>query len=166
MMDAEKIVAIVEAAARSCRLWNQADFEDLKQDAAVAVLLAVPKLDERNPEGYLYQVARNRMLSQLRLVGTVRVEYEERHGTVPARLQALGEWWAERVRAEVAKGRGGRIVARLWGLEGEPEKAEALAAELGIKTRCIHQEAWRAMRRLRKSKAIRELNEIRISVEN
>jgi hypothetical protein len=162
-MDAEKIVSIVEAASRSCHLRNHPDRADLEQDAAVAVLMAIPKLrEEGNSDGYLYQTARNRMLSQLRRHAPVLVELLPEHrATMPERLEALGEWWAERVRAEVAQAKGGELLAALWGFEGDETTPAKLAAQPGRGNRkVICTQALRAMRRLRKSKAVRELYEM------
>ena len=162
-MDAEKIVSIVESASRSCKLRNHPDRADLEQDAAVAVLMAIPKLrEEGNPDGYLYQTARNRMLSQLRRHSPVLVELLPEHrATMPARLEALGEWWAARVREEVSQAKGGELLATLYGFEGDETTPAKLAAETGQGNRkAICTQALRAMRRLRKSKAIRELYEM------
>jgi len=162
-MDAEKIVSIVESASRSCKLRNHPDRADLEQDAAVAVLMAIPKLrEEGNPDGYLYQTARNRMLSQLRRHSPVLVELLPEHrATMPARLEALGEWWAARVREEVSQAKGGELLATLYGFEGDETTPAKLAAETGQGNRkAICTQALRAMRRLRKSKAIRDLYEM------
>jgi DNA-directed RNA polymerase specialized sigma24 family protein len=164
-MDAEKIVSIVESASRSCKLRNHPDRADLEQDAAVAVLMAIPKLrEEGNPDGYLYQTARNRMLSQLRRhspVLIVPLETNHHGATMPARLEALGERWSARVRAEVAQSKGGELLATLYGFEGDETTPAKLAAETGQGNRkAICTQALRAMRRLRKSKAIRELYEM------
>jgi DNA-directed RNA polymerase specialized sigma24 family protein len=162
-MDAEKIVSIVESASRSCKLRNHPDRADLEQDAAVAVLMAIPKLrEEGNPDGYLYQTARNRMLSQLRRHSPVLVELLPEHrATMPERLEALGEWWAARVREEVSQAKGGELLATLWGFEGDETTPAKLAAETGQGNRkVICTQALRAMQRLRKSKAVRELYEM------
>jgi hypothetical protein len=168
-MDAEKIVSIVEAASRSCKLRNHPDRADLEQDAAVAVLMAIPKLhEEGNPDGYLYQTARNRMLSQLRraqskyrCIPVVREVWPWDAATIPGRIEALGERWSARVRAEVAQSKGGELLATLYGFEGDETTPAKLAAETGQGNRkAICTQALRAMRRLRKSKAIRELYEM------
>ena len=167
-MDAEKIVSIVESASRSCKLRNHPDRADLEQDAAVAVLMAIPKLREGNPDGYLYQTARNRMLSQLRrtqsryrCVPVVREVLPSDAATIPERTEALGERWSARVRAEVAQSKGGELLATLYGFEGDETTPAKLAAETGQGNRkAICTQALRAMRRLRKSKAVRELYEM------
>jgi hypothetical protein len=159
-MDAEKIVSIVEAASRSCHLRNHPDRADLEQDAAVAVLMAIPKLREGNPDGYLYRTAMRRMQYQLRRNPPVIVELSEHGASMPERLEALGEWWAARVRAEVEGSKGGKLLSRLWGLDGDEVGTAELAAELGLQERILGQKARRTMQRLRKSKAIRELHEM------
>jgi hypothetical protein len=108
------------------------------------------------------------MLSQLTKRAPVLVEYDDARGpgaSIPERIEALGEWWAARVRAEVARVMTSprrRAMAKLWGLEGKPASTEEVAAELGIKPRCLHTEMWEVLKQLRANPAIRELHEMQV----
>jgi DNA-directed RNA polymerase specialized sigma24 family protein len=154
-MNTERIIRAVEAASKAMCLWKYhvSDRSDLEQDAAVSVLCALEKADRmESPDGYLFVVARHRMVNMLREM-SVSPEVDAGESTL-ARIDVLGERWSAAVRAEVERCGDLDVVGLV--LLGEEKPAEA-AKRLGMTTLTVYRRTCAAKRRMARNKKLQTL---------
>ena len=133
-MNTARIIRAVESASKSLRLRPGADRDDLEQDAAVAVIMCET---EKRTDGYLFMVARDRMLYSLSLpnrrsaaivMGMIRTKPRSTF----QRIDELGERWRAAVREECAR-EAGADWGRFGGLLLDEEGPADVAARLGVR---------------------------------
>ena len=174
-MTADQVLCAVQTACGVLRLGRyhdreEYDREECEQAAAVAVLCAEEKIERSaNPATYAVSVAINAIRGQWRRPGPATPGSVDRTMPHHARLDGtdclcertreLGDWWSASVREEVRRHAKDDwpVVARVWGLDGEPERPAKVAADLAVPASEVYRAVNVVTKRLRKSVKLRVL---------